>query len=231
MYMEIVASVEGVPGMLPSPDMLHPTLSRLGITPETLVVAYDATGGLDAARFLWTLACMGHEKFVTLDGGLGAWYQEQRPMDGEAPKEAPGMFSSSPTGRYYAEMEDVRAIADGEAEGFLIDTRSDNEYLGQTLGPVRGHVAGAVHMDWISNLKGPQNPYIQDDESLKARFAAIGLSDTATPVTVYCHTAHRAAHTWLLLRHLGFDNVKLYDGSMAEWGMRRQPTVRGAEPR
>jgi thiosulfate/3-mercaptopyruvate sulfurtransferase len=33
----------------------------------------------------------------------------------------------------------------------------------------------------------------------------------------------RAAHKYLQFRHAGFDNVRLYDGSIIDWAQRRNP--------
>ena len=37
-------------------------------------------------------------------------------------------------------------------------------------------------------------------------------------VFAYCHTHHRSAHSYVMLKHLGFPSVKGYAGSWAEWG-------------
>ena len=37
-------------------------------------------------------------------------------------------------------------------------------------------------------------------------------------VVTLCQTGVRGAHTYFVLRLLGYDDVKLYDGSWAEWG-------------
>ena len=34
----------------------------------------------------------------------------------------------------------------------------------------------------------------------------------------YCQSGYRAAHSWLVLKLLGFENVKNYIGSWYEWG-------------
>ena len=37
-------------------------------------------------------------------------------------------------------------------------------------------------------------------------------------VVVYCHTHHRSAHSYMMLKHLGYPDVRAYDGSWSEWG-------------
>ena len=43
-----------------------------GVTPQTLVVAYDASGGMYAAHLWWMLRWLGHERVAVLDGGWQA---------------------------------------------------------------------------------------------------------------------------------------------------------------
>jgi len=41
----------------------------------------------------------------------------------------------------------------------------------------------------------------------------------AKPETItYCQSGYRAAHSWLVLKLLGFENVRNYLGSWYEWG-------------
>jgi thiosulfate/3-mercaptopyruvate sulfurtransferase len=37
-------------------------------------------------------------------------------------------------------------------------------------------------------------------------------------VIVYCQTHHRSAHTYIVLKALGYPDVKGYPGSWSEWG-------------
>lgn len=39
----------------------------------------------------------------------------------------------------------------------------------------------------------------------------------------YCVLGHRAAHVFTQLRIAGYENVRLYDGSFADWAGRRLP--------
>ena len=45
---------------LPSPEAWAKTKTRLGITPNTLVVAYDKQGSVYASRLWWMLKASGH---------------------------------------------------------------------------------------------------------------------------------------------------------------------------
>ena len=48
---------------------------RLGIGPDSVVVAYDHVSGLFAARLWWMLRYLGHGQVAVLDGGMDAWKQ------------------------------------------------------------------------------------------------------------------------------------------------------------
>ena len=66
---------------------------------------------------------------------------------------------------------------------------------------------------------------------LKNELAKAGLTDTKQAVVLYCRSGHRASHAYFTLRHLGFENVKLYDGSMKEYEQKKAlPLKKGKQP-
>ncbi|MBF0153754.1 MAG: sulfurtransferase [Magnetococcales bacterium] len=229
-YQEIVTSRDGIPAMRANDLDLVALFNRLGIDTATRVVAYDATGGLDAARFVWTLASMGHDRGAVLDGGMVAWHRESKPVTQETPAVASASFRLDPSPTWLATWNEVQEVSLGQEATVLLDTRSEGEYLGRNLNGPRGHVPRAQHLDWTETLRDRQMPVLKERQHLLELLASRGLHDVTQPVIVYCQTAHRAAQTWLLLRHLGFLHVRLYDGSMAEWGLRSLPLVVGPHP-
>ena len=55
--------------------------------------------------------------------------------------------------------------------------------------------------------------------------ALYGDQDSQQTLVIYCQTGSRAAVDWLVLTGLGYDDVRLYDGSWAQWGAdERYPT-------
>lgn len=217
-YARLVTKRNEVPGVLADPQDIADEFGRLGIRVDSPVVAYDLTGGLDAARFLWTLATLGHVgSKAVLDGGMSVWYSQNRPMEGGFCKISGEHFQWEMDSRWLVGYEEVLDISEGRRDGLLVDTRSTKEYQGLTLRGPRGHIRGAVHYDWTESLSGPKDLRLKDFGVLSAQLTALGVSDPKREVVLYCETAHRASHTWLLLCHLGYEKVRLYDGSIAEW--------------
>ena len=230
-YAQLVETREQVPGLRPGPETLAALFGSCGIAVDTRVVAYDLSGGMDASRLVWTLATLGNDRGLVLDGGLSAWFREERPMTGAVPGVAPVVFTPRPNPEWEADLEQVFQATEPGAAVQLVDTRTANEYQGLVVRGPRGHLAGAVHFDWIGALIDRNDPRLRDRDTLRAMLGAAGVDDPGREIILYCETAHRAAQTWLLLRSLGFSRVRLYDGSMAEWRALDLPVVPGNSPR
>ena len=79
---------------LPEAAAFAQTLGRVGITNSTQVVAYDAQGGMFAARLWWMLRhWLGHEAVAVLDGGLDAWKKDGHALTAELPMVTPTTYT------------------------------------------------------------------------------------------------------------------------------------------
>jgi len=68
----------------------------------------------------------------------------------------------------------------------------------------------------------PQSKTFTALDAASAQFANAGVTKDRE-VIVYCGSGISATIDLFLLRQLGFDNLRLYDGSMGEWA--RDPTL------
>jgi thiosulfate/3-mercaptopyruvate sulfurtransferase len=192
-------------------------VSALGIGPDTHVLIYDDSGGLDAARLFFTLDVIGHRATSLLDGGIGAWQRAKLPLTTEVPHVARTDYRPTRGPERMASAEWVRDRLN-DPTVCLLDTRSAAEYVGKDVRARRGgHIPGAINIEWRQNLR-PDGTFKPADE-LRALYAAQGITPDKTVVT-YCQTHHRAAHTYFVLRLLGYPRLVGYDRSWSEWGNR-----------
>ncbi|WP_424000662.1 sulfurtransferase [Haloarcula salina] len=202
-------------GMLPDEDDWAALLSSAGIDRESEIVAYDDHHGVFAARFLVTAELLGHdpERLHLLDGDFSSW-QLERETSSEAPDvESTDYVVDRPASTPLVGPDEVAAATD-DPDAVVVDTREDEEYDA-------GHIPGAVPLDWRD---------LVDDETrgLLAREAALSVLESAgivpeKRVVLYCNTARRISHTYVVLRHLGFERVDFYEGSLTEWEAQDRP--------
>ncbi len=217
-YASLIRIAPPAMGLLPDAARLSAVLSAIGLTPATHVVAYDEEGGGHAGRLLWTLDVLGQRQFSLLNGGSIAWAAEGYPLERRIAAPRPS--------RYQAAFANPAALADkeyiltrlGQADLILLDTRSPAEYRGIDVRAARrGHIPGAVNLNWTETMDSERQLRFQADTLLHSLLAAVGVTP-AKEVIVYCQTHHRSAHTYMVLKHLGYPRVRGYPGAWSEWG-------------
>jgi thiosulfate/3-mercaptopyruvate sulfurtransferase len=216
-YAQIVAAKPPVMGLLPDDTTLQNTLSVLGCTRDTHIVAYDDEGGGRAARLLWTLEIAGHQHLSLLNGGLHAWANEGHPCDNTPVTPTPATFAVAHNDTPLATREYILERLH-TPDTALLDVRSPDEYHGiRKYAERAGHIPGAVNLEWTRAMDPPRNLRFQADDELRQMLTTIGITPEREIIT-YCQTHHRSAHTYVVLKHLGYPAVKGYAGSWSDWG-------------
>ena len=199
---------------LPERADLLETLRAWGVDDDTQVVAYDAHGGMFAARLWWLLRWLGHPASAVLDGGLAAWQSQALPLTTAVPTRPRGdLKERAPLVRTVSADQVLANI--GSAELTVVDARAPDRFRGENeaIDPVGGHIPGAKNRFFKDNLQ-PDGRF-KDAGALKADFAAL-LADPATAV-MQCGSGVTACHSLLALEVAGLPGAALYPGSWSEW--------------
>jgi len=206
-------------------------LGRLGIARTTHVVIYDDMGGLNAGRLFLELERIRHPEVSVLDGGLVKWVLSGKRVDNIPHLRKPVNYQSGTERRAnLATLAEVRRVS-GQAAPALLDVRSRDEYTGNPKEARSGHIPGAQWWSWEQSINMQSGFVFQDADKLAASLDKFGLKDRHAPVVLYCQSGHRASQSYLTLRRLGFDNVRVHTGSMLEYLMdKTAPLARGLAP-
>jgi len=207
-------------------------LGLLGINNNHHIVIYDDMGGLHASRLFWELEKIGHKKISLLNGGLVKWILQGNKVIAKA---TPLKTTQYKTGTNVARDNTVSYAQIKESsfskDNTLLDVRSKDEYVGQIRYPRSGHIPGARWLEWQEAVDFENAFTMKKRSALKHQLKNIGITNNKTPVTLYCRSGHRAAHSYFILRNLGYDKVRLYDASMAEYyKIKSAPLIRGTKP-
>jgi thiosulfate/3-mercaptopyruvate sulfurtransferase len=201
--------------------LMKQVMEAHGIGDDTLVVAYDDEGGHAASRLWLAMTVHGHGAGIRiLEGGLTRWQQEGRPLSTEPAAPRAATFTPM-TGQadILVSAETVQA-AIPDTNAVILDVRRLTEYTGEEVRAKRGgRVPGSVRLLWQDVLKWDGDRTFREPEEIRAMLAETGVAPDKRTIT-YCQGAVRAAHTALVLKMLGYDNVEVYDGSWEEWGSR-----------
>jgi thiosulfate/3-mercaptopyruvate sulfurtransferase len=194
-------------GMLPGADRWATLLGEAGISAEDTIVAYDDTHGVFAARFLVTAELYGHKNLHLLDGDFSSWMRE-REVESEAPDVEPATYEvRDPEDSPLVSREEVEEAMD-DPDAVLVDTREDWEFE-------EGHVPGAQHLDW-KELVDVETRGLKHREELEEILESYGITPDKR-IVLYCNTARRISHTYVVLSSLGYDDLAFYEGSLTEW--------------
>ncbi len=199
---------------LPTATEAQRSLGAVGIADGTYVVGYAEAGSPYASRLWHVLSHFGHERVALLDGGIDKWLAERRPVRRERVSPRAAAFRPSIANGSITAGELQRRFGDPALR--IVDARSLAEYEGNDRRAARGgHIPGALLLPWQEDLcsDGTLRPPVET----RARAEALGIFPEHEVVT-YCQGGDRAAHSAFALSRAGYLNVRVYDGSWAEWG-------------
>lgn len=205
-----------LPNMLPPAALAADRLSALGVRPGTRTVLYDASPWRTAARAWWVLTGYGFPA-VILDGGIGKWRAEGRPLETGAAATRSGDATPRLEGDRWRDLAAMRAIVAAGSES-VVDARSATRFTGEEPDPhpgtAAGHIPGSTSLPY-TRLFDADGTYKRGD-ALAAAFRDVGV-DPARPFVATCGSGVTAAVLAFGANLLG-TRASVYDGSWSEWG-------------
>ena len=213
----------GADGKLLPAAALADFIGSAGVGGPAQPVLYDSPEGQNAAMLAWTLEYLGRTDVAVLDCFYEAWKEQRREVRYKpvAAKRAAFVPREQPL---------LRATLDAVRDGRglkLLDLRSPEEFSGErTMGDdAPGHIPGAANLPW-RDFSSPPTAIVAPAQKIESMLNAAGVQRGDRIVT-YCRSGPRAALGYLALKELGYD-VRLFDGSFAEWSRSGLPVEKSS---
>ncbi len=217
---EIADHESPLPHMLPDAMAFGAAMSQLGIGAGDHVVVYDSAGVVSATRVWWMFRAFGHDGVAVLDGGLPKWLAEGRPVTAEIPTPTRRLYRVKFRPELVRNKAQILANLTGKAEQVL-DARTAERFEGKAPEPWPGRrpgrIPGSLNLPY-SLLSNAKDKTVVPLEELERRFAAAGVRPDK-PVVTSCGSGVTACVLAFGLYLTGREDVAVYDGSWAEWGL------------
>ena len=197
---------------LPSPENFGAMMRRIGVSADSLLVAYDGGGLAMASRLWWLARYFGHERVVVLNGGMAAWQAAGLALEFEAPEDSAGDFAAIPDWGMRADYEE---LSHPDSQMLLIDARDQSRYagLGEPGGIPAGHIPGAINKPYQDVLGA--DGLLLGVEALREHWSWLD-DEKRTPV-VSCGSGITACVNLLSMEIAGVEGARLYPGSWSDW--------------
>jgi thiosulfate/3-mercaptopyruvate sulfurtransferase len=199
---------------LPAPDVFAAAMTAHGIGDNSVVVAYDDTGGIIAGRLVVMLRMLGHDAAL-LDGGLLNWAGEIEAGPGPDPRhDVTFTVKPWPANRLATADETAAAAAVGVP---VLDARAHARFTGElSLVDKRpGHIPGARSAPGSDVLDAAG--LVREPDELREHYFRRGIDDDTTNVIAYCGSGVSACINILAVEHAGFAPPRLYVASWSGW--------------
>jgi thiosulfate/3-mercaptopyruvate sulfurtransferase len=212
------------------PGLVASRLGASGIGPADTLVLYS--GRAQYAMYgYWVIHTMnGHRDVRVLDGGRRGWSEAGHDLV----RDVPGVEAVAYLPQRATRDDTSRVSRDAVLAGLgrdgrlLVDARAPEEYRGERVKPAPGadhgaesygRIPGAVSLP-ARDLMDPVDFTMKPRAELEALFRGVGAApDQVDEVVAYCRLSHRASGVWFAATQvLGWDHIRIYDGSWTEWG-------------
>jgi thiosulfate/3-mercaptopyruvate sulfurtransferase len=207
---------------MPSESELLGLMGSIGISKDSEIVVvgkgmsdFDRA---DAIRVAWTILAAGVRNTSVLDGGFPKWLNEKKPVTIEPPAVQPDMYKGRLDSSRLASKEYVLSKI---GKSILVDTRTPELFFGITTelwASKPGHIADAVNLPtpWVFQEDG----LLRSRSELESMADGVIGKDKTKEIITYCGVGpYASVWSYILTELLGYQDVKVYDGSMQQWVM------------
>ena len=204
---------EGV-NVVPDKDLILQNLRDKGINNDDILILVDDVFNLNCSIAAWVLHYFGFFNIKLLDGALSKWEKENRPLTTEEPFYPEGNidFTTENPSIYITKDEILMNIYTEEFT--FVDNRSDYAIKFDQQG---GTIPGAKEYWYLDIFEEyPDYFILKDLNQIHDDLLEKDITEDKA-IVLYCESAPQSALVYLVMKEIGYPDVKLYLAGYEEW--------------
>lgn len=210
-----------IPHMIPETNKFSKYLNTNNIEKKNSIVIYDQNGFFCSARVWFIFKLFGFKDVRILNGGYRLWIENKlkTTCDFKKNKKNETKVDIKKNRKMIASKKYLEKNLE-KKQKLIIDARPEKRFLGIVAEPrknlKKGKIKGSINIPFNTfvneNGEFKNLEYIKEFLDKKINFLNV------REIVCSCGSGITACNIILALNLIGFNNIKLYDGSWAEWG-------------
>jgi thiosulfate/3-mercaptopyruvate sulfurtransferase len=209
-----------IPHMLPKKEKFLNFLKKNRITYDDNIVIYDQSGFFCSSRVWFTFTYYDFKNIKILNGGIKYWNDHNYEVRDNKKKNLIKKKIQLKENKTIVVNSEYVKKKIKDKKTLIIDARSRNRFLGLEEEPrknlKKGNIPGSINIPFTS-LVDKKGRFL-NKSILKKRFEKQINFSYIKEIICTCGSGVTACNIIFGLNLLGVQNLKLYDGSWAEWG-------------
>ena len=210
-----------IPHMIPKTNQFSRYLDLNNITKKNSIIIYDQNGFFCSARVWFIFKLFGFKNVKILNGGYKLWKKKKLATTHDFKKSQINVTKSSiKKNRKLIASKKYLEKNLKKKQKLVIDARPEKRFLGIIAEPrknlKKGRIEGSINIPFNTfvNENGEFKNFKHVKELLDKKINFLNVKE----IICSCGSGITACNIILALNLIGFHNIKLYDGSWAEWG-------------
>jgi thiosulfate/3-mercaptopyruvate sulfurtransferase len=217
-----------IPHMLPKKEKFISFLKNNGITPDNDIVIYDQIGFFCSSRVWFTFSYYNFKSIKILNGGIKYWEENNFVLSKQKKTSQKKQKKTSQKKQKIELIEKKMMVVNqryvkkkiNDKKTLIIDARPKKRFLGLEEEPrknlKRGNIPGSINIPFTT-LVDKKGRFLSKSV-LKKKFGRHVNFSLIKEIICTCGSGVTACNIIFGLNLLGIQNLKLYDGSWAQWG-------------
>ncbi len=209
-----------IPHMLPKKEKFLSFLKKNGVSIDDEIVIYDQTGFFCSSRVWFTFTYYNFKNIKILNGGIKYWNDHNYEVSEQKKTTLIKKKIQLKEKKNMVANHEYIKKKNKDKKTLIIDARPRNRFLGLEEEPrknlKKGNIPGSINIPFTS-LVDKKGRFLSKSV-LKQKFEKQINFSFIKEIICTCGSGVTACNIIFGLDLLGVQNIKLYDGSWAEWG-------------